>query len=249
MPTQPPWLITDDFTETDLGTLKAGKESEVFLVERNSATGSCLLVHKRYIPLSVTKGVLHDRGFSRARTFTNDAPYWEDKRMKKSAHREQRAITKRTSYGRTLLFEMWAAQEYAVMERLWRAGAPVPFPVSCDTDVIVMEYVGDRGRAAPQLVHARLEGADLRSAQRQWFAAMSAMVTEGLVHADLSPYNMLWWKGRLIVIDFPQAVDLLGHPQGFEVLHRDVLNVGTWFVRRGIRLDLEALFAELVAIV
>lgn len=247
MRSQPAWLITDDFIDTDLGTLKAGKEAQVSVVERIAGTRSCLLAHKRYIPLKVQKGDLEAAGFARARTFTRDAPYWEDKRMKKSAHREQRAMAKRTAYGRTLLFGMWAAQEYTTLARLWNAGVPVPYPVDHDGESVVMEYVGDRDHAAPQLVHARLSGDGLRDAYDQWLAAMRLMVQDGMVHSDLSPYNILWWDGRLVIIDLPQAVDLLSHPEGFNLLHRDVENVGAWFTRKGIHVEVDVIFAELVA--
>jgi RIO kinase 1 len=243
---QPSWLITDDYTDTDLGTLKSGKEAQVSLVERESGSRSCLLAHKRYTPLEVQKGELHDRGFVRARTFTHDSPYWDDKRMRKRAHREQRAVTKRTSYGRALLFGTWATQEYTALDRLWRARVPVPYPVGHDDESVVMEYVGSRDHAAPPLVHARLDGEELRSAHRQWVDAMRLMVAEGVVHADLSPYNILWWDGRLVVIDLPQAVDLLGHPRGFDLLHRDVVNVATWFTRKGLPVDADAVFADLL---
>lgn len=247
MHTQPSWLITDEFVDTELGSLKAGKEAQVSVVERTSGARSCLLAHKRYIPLKVGKGDLEAAGFARARTFTRDAPYWEDKRMKRKAHREQRAVAKRTSYGRSLLFGMWASNEYATLVRLWDAGVPVPYPVDHDGESVVMEYVGDRDRAAPQLVHARLDADGLKDAYDQWVAAMRLMVHDGMVHSDLSPYNILWWDRRLVIIDLPQAVDLLSHPEGFALLHRDVENVGSWFARKGVPVDVDVLFAELVA--
>jgi RIO kinase 1 len=70
----------------------------------------------------------------------------------------------------------------------------------------------------------------------------------GLVHADLSAYNLLWWQGRLVVIDLPQAVEFTTNPDAFELLHRDVANVGEWFSRRGVAVDVEAVYAELVSV-
>jgi RIO kinase 1 len=69
----------------------------------------------------------------------------------------------------------------------------------------------------------------------------------GIVHADLSPYNVLWWDERLWFIDFPQAVDLVANPHGFELLHHDVTTMCTWFTRRGLACDADALYAELLA--
>ena len=71
-------------------------------------------------------------------------------------------------------------------------------------------------------------------------------MTAGWVHADLSPYNLLWWDGRLYVIDVPQAVDLVGSPHGFEFLHRDVTNVCTWFARHGVAVDADDVYGSLL---
>ena len=70
----------------------------------------------------------------------------------------------------------------------------------------------------------------------------------GLVHADLSAYNVLWWRGQLVIIDLPQAVEFTTNTDAFELLHRDVANVGEWLRRRGVDLDVEAVYAELVSI-
>ena len=76
---------------------------------------------------------------------------------------------------------------------------------------------------------------------------LGALTRTGTVHADLSPYNLLWWRERLWMIDFPQAVDLLQNPHGFDLLHHDVITMTTWFARKGVPCDGEALYAELLA--
>ena len=68
----------------------------------------------------------------------------------------------------------------------------------------------------------------------------------GIVHADLSAFNLLWWGDRLSIIDFPQAVDLALNPHGLEFLQRDLDNVPGWFERRGVTLDATALFTDLL---
>ncbi|HEX5040674.1 MAG TPA: RIO1 family regulatory kinase/ATPase, partial [Candidatus Limnocylindria bacterium] len=64
----------------------------------------------------------------------------------------------------------------------------------------------------------------------------------------LSPYNVLWWRGHLVIIDLPQAVEFTTNTDAFDLLHRDVANVGEWFLRRGLEIDVEAVYAELVSI-
>jgi len=73
------------------------------------------------------------------------------------------------------------------------------------------------------------------------------MVAEGFAHGDLSAFNLLWWEGELVFIDFPQAVDLATNPSGLDFLHRDVLNVCRWFARRGVERDAEEVFADLLS--
>ena len=68
------------------------------------------------------------------------------------------------------------------------------------------------------------------------------------MHADLSAYNALWWEGRLVIIDLPQAVEFTTNAEAPELLHRDLRNVAAWFERRGQAVDVEATFAELIAL-
>lgn len=110
-----------------------------------------------------------------------------------------------------------------------------------------MQYIGDRTSAAPRLVQAGLDARALRSAASQLVENVERMVEAGVVHADLSVYNLLWWDDALWIIDVPQAVDISVNDNAFEFLHRDVANVGEWFRARGVDVDVQALFAELVA--
>lgn len=243
---EPDWLVREPFAETDLGTLLSGKEAQVELVERTGADGrSCLLARKRYLPRAVTsKGTLEALGVQRASTFQADSQYREERGFRHS--RDRRAVERKSAYGRRIQHQQWAAHELAVLDRLWQAGAPVPFPVDHVDDVLLLEYVGDLDGAAPQLASARLRGDDLASAWRQLVDGLRLLTATGIVHADLSAFNLLWWHDRLWFIDLPQAVDLATNPSGLDLLHRDVANVCRWFARRGLARDPEAVFADLL---
>jgi RIO kinase 1 len=246
----PEWLITDVYTDTDLGVIATGKEGEVGLVERTARDDdrSHLLARKRYRPRTVShKGELQELGFERAPTFANDIIY-RDGRNYGRRSRDRRAVETMTKYGKELVKQRWLGHEYDVMAAVWEAGASVPYPVGYDDDGgLLLEYIGDSTQAAPRLAQARLGRSELGAAWDQLQENLRLVVESGWVHADLSAYNALWWNDRLWLIDFPQAVDLVGSPHGFDLLHRDVLNVCKWFGRRGIDVDGEALFAELVA--
>jgi RIO kinase 1 len=246
----PAWLITDFYTDTDLGVIATGKEGEVGLVERAARDDdrSHLLARKRYRPRTIShKGELQELGFERAPTFANDLIYRYGRNYGRRS-RDHRAVQTMTNYGKELVKQRWLGHEYDVMQQVWEAGASVPFPIGYDDDGgLLLEYIGDSTQAAPRLAQARLERDALVDAWDQLRESLRLVVEAGWVHADLSAYNALWWEGQLWLIDFPQAVDLVGSPHGFDLLHRDVLNVCKWFGRRGIEADGEALFAELVA--
>ena len=245
----PDWVVPDPYTDVALGVLKSGKEAEIFVVERTSLDDDrrCLLAHKRYRPRSVTqKGELEALGFSRASSFVNDHVYREGRRFRRS--RERRAVAHMTDYGKKLLNDRWMGFELDVMTRVWEAGGPVPYPVELAGDGMLLEYVGDDEQAAPTLGQARLSRADCAEAATQLVDGLRVLMEIGIVHADLSAFNLLWWKGQLRFIDFPQAVDLAINPSGLDLLHRDVSNVAEWFDRHGTRIDRDALFAELLGI-
>jgi RIO kinase 1 len=245
----PEWVIDDDFVDVDLGVLKTGKEAEINVVERTGADGrSCLLAWKRYRPRRVRKGELAALGFQRAPTFRNDIVYRDGRNYGKRS-RDRRAVERMTNYGKELVKQKWLGHEYEVMRTAWEAGAGVPYPVSSDEVGMLMEFVGDHTTAAPRLAQARLGSDDVRSAWRQLVENVRVLADTGWVHADLSPFNLLWWEGRVWVIDLPQAVDLVQSPHGFDFLHRDLVNVCSWFARRGVdeAEDPDRLYGEIVS--
>ena len=243
----PAWLTAGDTEDEVLGLLKTGKEAEVFVVERRTLDGrrSAILAHKRYRPTKVRKGELQAMGFSRARSFTNDAMYHEGRKFRRS--RERRAVERMTDLGKRILADRWPAQELETLVTAYDAGVTVPYPVEFTGDGLLMQMLGDDGVAAPRLVNARLSDASLKEAWDQFVDDVGKLTQAGVVHADLSPYNVLWWRDRLWFIDFPQAVDLVGNPHGFDLLHHDVTTMCAWFTRQGLATDAEALYADLLA--
>ena len=247
----PTWLVTEPepYVSFDLGPLKTGKEAEVFLVERVATDDpgrTCLLAHKRYRPRRVThKGELEQLGFQRASNFVHDQQYRDGRQLGSS--RDRRAVARKSSYGRSVLGRNWPDHELEVLGRLRRAGVSVPYPVERTADGFLMQYVGDRSQAAPRLVQARLDRDQVRDAREQLVADLHRMMGEGIVHADLSVYNLLWWEGRLWIIDVPQAVDVGANPQAFDFLHRDLTNVGAWFASKGVAFDADAILVDLVS--
>src|SRR5439155_14114930 len=144
------WLADAPYEDFDLGVLKAGKESEVYLVSRVGPTRTCLMAEKRFKP-------------RRQRGFRNDYLYagvWGE-----GTFREDRAIKKRTRFGQEVLQSRWEAHEWSTLQRLHDAGATVPPPVERVDNGYRMAFIVDGDRAAPRLADVDL---DLVTARRVW---------------------------------------------------------------------------------
>jgi RIO kinase 1 len=239
------WPQGEPYDDVPLGTLKSGKEAEIFLLERRYASGLRLIAHKRYRPRYPVKGQLRAEGFSNSTAYRGDAVY---KASWFLPTRDKKAVMGGSRYGHELAGRLWPMQEWAMLRRAAESGVTVPHPVEQTDHGLMMEFIGNRSQAAPKLVQARLSGDELSSAWTQLLHNLRALTAAGLVHADLSAYNLLWWEGRLIVIDFPQAVEFVTNSDAYELLHRDVANVGEWFARHGVSVDVEAVYAELLAL-
>jgi RIO kinase 1 len=242
------WPDDEPHEDHPRGTLKSGKEAEIFLVERRYATsGPRLLAHKRYRLRYPGKDELRLAGFSNSSSYRRDAVCragW----FVGSRDRRALAAGNKSRHGQQLAADMWPIQEWIMLRRAWEAGASVPYPVEQTGDGVLMEFIGDESQAAPRLVQARLSAGELESAWRQLLDNLRALTDAGLVHADLSAYNLLWWDGRLVVIDLPQAVEFTTNADAYDLLHRDVANVGDWFARRGLAIDVEEVYAELLSL-
>jgi RIO kinase 1 len=184
-------------------------------------------------------------GVQRSSAFRHDVQYREGRQFRKS--RDRRAIDRMSTYGKKLLQDRWTGTEHEVMSTLWHAGVSVPYPIAFADDVFDLEYVGSWEMAAPQLSAARLSAPQLVDAFDQLLAGLRAITAAGIAHGDLSAYNLLWWQERLWFIDFPQSIDVAANLQGLDFLHRDVLNVCDWFQRRGLTVDAEEVFADLLS--
>lgn len=241
---RPVWLVTSQAAvDTELGVLKTGKEADAFLLERavpdtdpQDPGHSVVMVAKRY------RGDEH-------RSFHRSGAYTEGRRVRNT--RDARAMAKKTAHGRAVAASQWAWAEWQALTRLWMLGLPVPYPVQVDGTEILMEWItveDERGHeTAPRLAQTRPGPDLLASYWGQTREAMALMVQAGIVHGDLSPYNVLAAGERLVIIDLPQVVDLVGNVNGMDFLLRDCTHMATWFRARGLAVDEHDLFGELMA--
>jgi RIO kinase 1 len=234
---RPSWVVTSQGAiDTDLGILKTGKEADVFLLERRD-------------PLVPEEGVVMAAKRYRStdhRNFHRSAAYTEGRSMKRS--RDERALKRKSTFGRQVAAGEWAVSEWGALNRLWTMGLPVPYPVQIDGTEILMEWITVDGETAPRLAQTRPGPDLLASYYEQVRETLATLVQHGLVHGDLSAYNILAAGERLVVIDLPQVVDLVGNPAGMDFLMRDCTNICTWFRQKGLaRADEHELFGDLMA--
>ena len=234
---RPDWIVqTRGAIDTELGILKTGKEADVFLLERadpRDPESGVVMAAKRY------RSTDH-------RNFHRSASYTEGRSMKRS--RDERALKRKSTWGRFVAAGEWAVSEWDALKRLHALGLPVPYPVQIDGTEILMEWITVDGETAPRLAQTRPAPDLLESYYDQLRDAMATMAQAGLVHGDLSAYNILAAGDRLVIIDLPQIVDLVGNAAGMDFLMRDCTNICTWFRSEGPRdADEHELFGELMA--
>lgn len=212
-------FIVEEVIDEVVGLVKAGKEAVVHLV-RKRGDAPALFAAKIY------KDVIH-------RSFRDDSAYRAGRFITDA--RTRRAVAKGTRHGRGAAFGLWVSHECAALQRLHDAGADVPRLVDARGNVILMEFIGDQDGPAPMLRNVRLSGAEARRAFDQLVADLDIFLDVGIVHADLSPYNILYWHGGIKIIDFPQAVELYKNPNAPDLFARDVKNICEFFAKRGVR--------------
>jgi RIO kinase 1 len=208
-----------------VGMVKSGKEANVYRC--TAADGEGFRAAKIYRP----------RMF---RNLQNDAVY-RTHRVRRGDARAERAMAKMTPRGRSLRMEHWIRFEYDTLAELYAAGADVPKPYGVSGTAILMEFVGDAELAAPMLRHADPSSGEAKAVFQRLMENVETMLAAGTIHADLSPFNVLYWNARATIIDFAQAVDARSAPDTYELLRRDVRNVVDYFRRYGIEADADAI--------
>lgn len=202
--------------------VKSGKEATVYCCEGDPTKGQALFAAKIY------RSRQH-------RNFKNDAVYQQGRVI--NDRRMRRAFERKTQFGREVQAAAWTDHEFDTLRTLHAAGAAVPRPVASSPGALLMDFVGDEHGAAPPLHTVspapdearRLFGHVMRNVEL-WLAC-------DRVHGDLSAFNMLYWRGSVTVIDFPQVVDPRANPDARDLLARDIANVCRYFARHGVRAD------------
>jgi RIO kinase 1 len=216
-----PFLASGHISEV-LHAVKSGKEGTVYCCRADSSTGPALIAAKVY------RSREH-------RSFKNDSLYRQG-RVILNGH-DARAVKKKTGFGREAAFAMWVEHEYGTLRSLYQIGANVPRPITRSSNVILMDFLGDEEQAAPHLQSVKLEPDEVRPLYEKIVGNVELLLSNNLIHGDLSSYNILYWKGAVTIIDVPQAVDPRFNPDAYTLLQRDLQNVCAYFARYGVKSD------------
>lgn len=200
-------LLDDGIIDAVMHRLQSGKEAEIFVVRRGD-TLCCAKVYKD----------VQRRGFHRL------AEYQEGRRGR--GGRDARAMKRRSKRGSEVQESQWKNAEVSALYRLAEAGVRVPEPMGVFDGVLLMERIVDAdGVTAPQLGQVEMTPEQARQWHRQLIGEIVRMLCAGLIHGDLSEYNVLVDSNGPVIIDLPQAVDAAGNNNAFRMLARDVNNL------------------------
>lgn len=141
----------------------------------------------------------------------------------------RKATKQKTKVGKDLIRRLWTKREYYVLKKLQDLGATVPEVFAYTDDAILMQYIGNEAGPAPRLIDVTLDTESKQTAKIEIERNLRILLENGIVHADLSPYNVLWWENRSWIIDLPQATDIRRNPNWKELYERDVANIQRYF--------------------
>lgn len=204
-------LVDEGLIDTVVRQLMSGKEAMVYVVRCGDDT-RCAKIYKD----------------ATQRSFRQAVDYTENRRVKNS--RQARAMAKGTRFGRQAAEAAWQSAEVDALYRLAAAGVRVPTPYNFHEGVLLMELVTDaHGDAAPRLNDVVFSPEDARRHHASLLVEVVRMLAAGVVHGDLSEFNILLAADGPVVIDLPQAVDAAGNNHAGRMLLRDVANLRQFF--------------------
>lgn len=206
-------LVDDGMVNEVLYQLMSGKEAQVFVVRCGDSV-RCAKVYKE----------------AQKRSFKQAVQYQEGRKVRNS--RRARAMSKKTRYGQKEQEDAWLNAEVDALYRLASAGVRVPEPFGFVDGVLLMEMIADEdGKAAPRLDDVTLTPEQAREYHGKVISDVVRMLSAGLIHGDLSEFNVLVDSSGPVIIDLPQAVNASGNNSAEKMLERDLDNMRRYFGR------------------
>jgi len=223
-------LIDDGVINEVISRLMSGKEADIFIVRCRDDI-LCAKVYKD----------------SAKRSFKKAAQYQEGRKVRNG--RQARAMDKRSSYGRQQQEKIWQNAEIDALSRLAGVGVRVPKTYGCIDGVLLMELVTDeKGYVAPQLGDVTMTAAQANEDFATMIHYIRLMLCAGIVHGDLSEFNVLVDEDGPVIIDLPQAVNAAANNSAQEMFARDVNNMRRFYAKFSVDLLLTQYAKEMWAL-
>jgi len=210
--------------------IKGGKEASVYLCQADPASTADYIAAKIYRPRKF-------RNLKNDHLYREGRPDLGDDGLVILNVGMQHAMHKRTAYGLELLHSSWIGHEVKTLNILHAAGADVPRPYAAGDNAILLEYIGDADLAAPTLNSLMLTSREARGLFERVLWNIEIMLANGRVHGDLSAFNILYWQGKITLIDFPQAISPHENRSAYRIFLRDVRRICEYFSAQGVRCD------------
>ncbi len=210
-----------------LRMIKGGKEASVYLCRGGTSSEGHLVAAKVYRP-RMLRNLKNDQLYRLGRAVL-------DEECKQTVDLGMlRSQKKRSVYGEQIRHQSWIAYEFMTLKKLHQAGADVPKVYEMAHNAILMDYVGDEHQGAPTLNTINLNLSEAKELFKRVMVNVELMLKNGFVHADLSAYNILYWEGRITLIDFPQVVAPKSNPYAYALFARDVKRICEYFATQGV---------------
>lgn len=241
-----PFFEEQKLIDDVLFQVKGGKEASVYCCrvhpDVRSAFGVDQVAAKVYRPRQF-RNLRNDALYRQGRAVLTD----EGRAAKNSDQRLMRALGKKTDFGAQVQHTSWLLYEYTTLQTLFREGCAVPEPYAVAENAILMGFIGDETRAAATLIEIGLDKPEANRVFGLLKESLVVLARLGLVHGDLSAYNVLYDGERPVLIDFPQVVRLGENEAAEEIWLRDLTRLCEYFSRLGVDCDPQRLRKELLA--
>ncbi|MBX3081523.1 MAG: hypothetical protein KF716_07780 [Anaerolineae bacterium] len=241
------WLLDSlsAFYEQDLisdvlSLVKGGKEASVYCCEAAPSVDVEFVAAKIYRP-RMFRQLRNDKMYQEGRSLLEN----EGRKVKERDQRLMKAVGQKSAFGAEVSHQSWLLHEYVTLQALYNAGAAVPKPYAVGNNAILMGYVGDENIGASPLSELRLERDEAEVLFGDVMHNITLMLEHDMIHGDLSAYNILYWAGKVTLIDFPQVTNLVVNSNARFILERDITRVCEYFARQGVRSDPRQIFFDM----
>ena len=239
-----PFFEEQKLIDDVLFQVKGGKEASVYCChvtpDAQKALGAERVAAKVYRPRQF-RNLRNDAMYRQGRAVLTD----EGRAAKATDQRLMRALGKKTEFGQQVQHSSWLLYEYTTLQALFAAGCAVPEPYAVGENAILMGYIGEETRASPTLIEVVLTKTEALQIFAQLKKSLAILVGLGMVHGDLSAYNILYDGTRAILIDLPQVVRFDQNEHAETIFLRDLTRLCDYFQRCGIVCDPVTLAREL----